>query len=629
MKSLATILPFLLLSATALADEPTAPIPADSLAEQVKIADVVVTGTRNRTDIRHLPMTVSIVGREQVEQSMQPSLLPILSEQVPGLFVTARGIMGYGVSTGGSGAISLRGLSGGAGRLMVLIDGHPQYMGIMGHPMADAYQSLMVEQAEVLRGPASVLYGPNAMGGVVNIVTRKMRDEGVRTDIGAGYGSYNTLQTELTNRVRKGRFTSVVSGSYNRTDGHRARMGFDQYTAHIQLGVQASREWSIRADADITHFNASNPGTASSPLFDARQHITRGVASLAIENEYERTSGAISAFYNWGRHRINDGYADGGTPLDYRFNSRDRMAGVSLYQSVQMFAGNRLTIGADYFNFGGEAWNKYLDGHRTPLVDKSRNEVAGYLDFRQNIGSWLTLDAGVRVDWLAHFRAEWIPQVGLSFHLPRAVELKLSASKGFRFPTIREMYMFPPQNPDLRPERMWNYEVALSQRLLEGRLSWGLNIFYIDGDNIILTLPNPSGSGRLNQNSGRIRNAGAEAQVAWRIAKAWSVDANYSYLYMDNPVVASPEHKLYVGGAFHHGRWAVMTGVQYIAGLYTDTTANAQEDFVLWNLRVQFRAAKWASLWVRGDNLLAQRYCINAGYPMPRATVMGGVRFSF
>lgn len=629
MKSLATILPLLLLSATALADEPTAAIPADSLTEQVKIADVVVTGTRNRTDIRHLPMTVSVVGRKQVEQSMQPSLLPMLSEQVPGLFVTARGIMGYGVSTGGSGAISLRGLSGGAGRLMVLIDGHPQYMGIMGHPMADAYQSLMVEQAEVLRGPASVLYGSNAMGGVVNIVTRKMRDEGVRTDIGAGYGSYNTLQTELTNRVRKGRFTSVISGSYNRTDGHRARMDFDQYTAHIQLGVQASREWSIRADADLTHFNASNPGTTSSPLFDARQHITRGVASLAIENEYERTSGAISAFYNWGRHRINDGYADGGTPLDYRFNSRDRMAGVSLYQSVQMFAGNRLTIGADYFNFGGEAWNKYLDGNRTPLVDKSRNEVAGYLDFRQNIGSWLTLDAGVRIDWLAHFRAEWIPQVGLSFHLPRTVELKLSASKGFRFPTIREMYMFPPQNPNLRPERMWNYEIALSQRLLEGRLSWGLNIFYIDGDNIILTLPNPSGSGRLNQNSGRIRNAGAEAQVAWRIAKAWSVDANYSYLYMDNPVVASPEHKLYVGGAFHHGRWAVMTGVQYIAGLYTDTTANAQEDFVLWNLRVQFRAAKWASLWVRGDNLLAQRYCINAGYPMPRATVMGGVRFSF
>ena len=629
MKRTVAILFLSLLSVAAHADEQPEAIPADSLAEQVRIADVVVTGTRNRTDIRHLPMTVSVVGRGEVEGTMQPSLLPVLSEQVPGLFVTARGVMGYGVSTGGSGAISLRGLSGGAGRLMVLIDGHPQYMGIMGHPMADAYQSLMVEQAEVLRGPASVLYGSNAMGGVVNIVTRKIHEEGVKTDIGAGYGSYNTLQTELTNRVRKGRFTSVISGSYNRTDGHRARMGFDQYTAHIQLGVQMTRAWSVRADADLTHFNASNPGTTARPLFEARQHITRGVASVAIENEYERTSGAVSGFYNWGRHRINDGYAEGSAPLDYRFNSRDRMAGVSVYQSIRMFEGNRLTVGADYFNFGGEAWNKYLSGEKSPLVDKSRNEVAGYIDFRQNIGRWLTLDAGLRADWLAHFRTEWIPQFGLSFHLPRAVELKVSAGKGFRFPTIREMYMFQPQNPDLRAERMWNYEIAASQKLLDGRLSWGVNVFYIDGDNIILTVPNPSGSGRLNMNSGHIRNAGIEAQVAWRIAQAWSVDANYSYLHMENPVVASPEHKLYIGGAFRKGRWAVMTGVQYVGNLYTDTDSGAQEDFVLWNLRAQFRAAKWVSVWVRGDNLLAQRYCINAGYPMPRATVMGGVKFTF
>ena len=184
---------------------------AEAPAEQnVKIDSVVVTGARYASDIRHLPMTVSVVGREKIEQSLQPSLLPTLTEQVPGLFTTARGIMGYGVSDGAAGGISLRGLSGGSGRLMVLIDGHPQYMGLMGHPIADAYQSLMAERVEVLRGPASVLYGSNAMGGVVNIVTRGMREDGVKTYADIGYGSYNTLQTEATNRIRKGRFTSVV-----------------------------------------------------------------------------------------------------------------------------------------------------------------------------------------------------------------------------------------------------------------------------------------------------------------------------------------------------------------------------------------------------------------------------------
>ena len=64
------------------------------------IDEVVVTGTRNETDIRHLPMTISVVGRQQIEKRYEPSLLPLLTEQVPGFFTTSRGIMGYGVSTG-------------------------------------------------------------------------------------------------------------------------------------------------------------------------------------------------------------------------------------------------------------------------------------------------------------------------------------------------------------------------------------------------------------------------------------------------------------------------------------------------------------------------------------------------
>ena len=128
------------------------------------LSQVVVTGTRNKTDIRHLPLTVTVLDRPAIEYSYTPSLLPVLTEQVPGFFSTSRGIMGYGVSGGAAGNISVRGLSGGSGQVMVLIDGHPQYMGMFGHPISDSYQSLMAEQVEVLRGPASVLYGSNAMG---------------------------------------------------------------------------------------------------------------------------------------------------------------------------------------------------------------------------------------------------------------------------------------------------------------------------------------------------------------------------------------------------------------------------------------------------------------------------------
>ncbi len=610
----------------------------ENVEKNIEITEVVVTGTRNETDIRHLPMSISVVDRDQIERSNSPSLLPVITEQVPGLFTTGRGIMGYGVSDGAAGQMSLRGVGGPAQPglpttgMLVLIDGHPQYMGLMGHPIADACQSFMAERVEVLRGPASVLYGSNAMGGVINIVTRKTSEDGISTNANIGSGSYGSFQSEVTNRIRWKGLTSVVSGSYNRTDGHRENSAFEQYGGYAKLEYEFSKEWEIQADVNVTHFNASNPGTVDDPITDNDQRITRGMTSLALQNDYGRTSGALSFFYNWGRHRINDGYSEGEEPLDYRFNSRDVMTGVSLYQSAQLWRGSRLTAGMDYYHFGGKAWNLYVAGEQkgesSELADKSQDELAGYVDLRQNIGSWLTLDAGIRVDHHWEIGTEWVPQAGASFHLPANAEIKVMAGKGFRYPTIREMYMFPPQNPDLKPERLWNYEISFSQRLLDGRLSYGVNVFHIDGENLIMRVP--VDGRQKNMNTGRIDNTGFELQAGFSINSMWRVDANYSFLHMEQPVLASPEHKLYAGGSFTRGRWNVSTGIQYVAGLYTavkvaGTGEYRQESFVLWNTRCSFSATEWLGLWIRGENLLAQRYEINAGFPMPRATVMAGI----
>lgn len=598
------------------------------IARNLTTDEVVVTGTRNETDIRHLPMTISVVDRKQLESNYQPSVLPTLTEQVPGLFTTSRGIMGYGVSTGAAGGMSLRGIGGSpTAGLLVLIDGHPQYMGLMGHPIADAYQTMMTERVEVLRGPASVLYGSNAMGGVINIVTRQMKEEGSKTDIQAAYGSYNTLQTEVTNRLKRGRFSSIVTGSYNRSDGHRPDMDFEQYGGYAKLGYDFNDRWKLWGDVNVTHFNASNPGTVAAPYIDNDSRITRGMASAALENHYRRTSGALSFFYNWGRHKINDGYHPGEEPQTAHFNSKDRMMGISWYQSASLFEGNRITAGFDYQHFGGESWYKVLaTGEKQPQVDKQLDELAGYVDFRQNIGNWLSLDAGLRVDHHSHTGTEWIPQGGLAFHLPRQAELKAMVSKGFRNPTIRELFMFS-KNPDLLPESLVSYELAYTQRLCDNSLTYGLNLYYINGKNIIQVDP----AQRKNVNTGHIENWGAEATVAYRFNAHWQADANYSWLHMEHPVLAAPEHKLYVGANYQQGRWTAASGVQYIRGLYTSVTQGQekQETFVLWNLNISYRLCNFASLFVKGENLLAQRYEINAGYPMPKATFMGGVHVNF
>ena len=392
---------------------------AESVTDSLTLQEVVVTGTRNATDVRHLPMTVTVIGRETLTEQYQANVLPTVMQQVPGLFVTSRSMMGYGVSTGGSGGINLRGISGGAGQLLVLIDGHPQYQGIYGHPISDSYQTLMAERVEVLRGPASVLYGSNAMGGVMNIVTRSMKEDGMKTSVNLGAGSYGTVQAEASNQLRSGKFSSTVSAQYGRTDNHRPRMGFEQYGGYLKLGYDFNDHWNAYIDADITHFNASHPGTTTSPLFDADQWITRGVISAALENHYGWTSGAISAYSNFGRHKIDDGTADQTKPTARYFRSKDALTGISWYQSAQLFEGNRLTVGIDYQNIYGNAYytsketGDVLDTPNKQSGRSYRNEIAGYVDFHQDLLSWLTVDAGIRLDHHSVTGTEWIPQAGL------------------------------------------------------------------------------------------------------------------------------------------------------------------------------------------------------------------------
>lgn len=604
-----------------------------SLSKSLPIPEVVITTARHESDPRLAPMTLSVVERKSLQERKQASLLPILGEQVPGLFVTARGVMGYGVSTGAAGTISLRGVGGAPTTgVLFVIDGQPQYMGLMGHPIADTYLTHEAERVEVVRGPASVLYGSNALGGVVHIVTRRPSEEGFHGGFRAGYGSWNTLESSLVGDWQQGAFSVGTGGSYNRSDGHRPEMGFDQGGGTLRFGVELSPTWHLGANGECLHFNASNPGTLQQPLLENDSHITRYRAAIALRNQFQRGSGALTLFYSGGRHRINDGYAPGEEPPTYHFHSRDYMGGVSAYESLSLFAQNRTTIGFDWFHFGGKSWNRYLeDGHQEPIADREQDEMAAYVDFRQQVWSWLLVDLGLRVDHHSHVGTEWIPQASLTFFPTAQTEIRAILSKGFRFPTLRELFLFPSQNPDLSPERLWNYEVTFSRRHPRAGLRYGINLFYLRGQNCIQT---QLIEGRpRNVNTGRIEHWGVEGEFSIALKQGLNLQGNYSYLHMRYPVLAAPEHKLY--GALHYARstWSLSTGLQYIHGLYTQlATASRpahQEAFLLWNLRATYHPIRWLSLWLRGENLLAQRYEIQAGYPMPRATLHGGVEISF
>lgn len=599
---------------------------------QYELDDVVVTGTRAMSLQSSVPMTITVVDKNSLQDRYESSLLNILNEQVAGFFVTQRALTGYGISSGSAGGINIRGVGGAnSAQVLVLIDGHPQYAGLMGHPIADAYQIPYVERVEVVRGPASTIYGSNAMGGVINIITEKPLNDVISGSGRVSYGSFNTLESSVNGRFRKGALSGNASLLYNRSDGHRDNMLFDQKQVNIKLGYELSSVFSIWADANITNFISQNPGAILDSLFENEADITRGSASVTLENRFERTKGAVTYFINWGDHTIDDGHKFGEAPLTYTFNSTDIMSGINAYQNTALFSGNLTTVGVDYFHIEGQSWFKHDDGTISapwrkdlPMVDKYADELGLYVDIRQRVVSNLSLSAGIRFDYHTISGKEWVPQIGAAYTLLNKNQFKLMIGKGFRNPTFKDLYMFGSQNPDLLPERLFNYELSYSGIFLDGRLGFDLNLFYIDGQNIIQTEI-------VNQNIGEISNNGFESSLSYVINNSLRLKANYSYLNMSTPLIAAPGNMAYFEADWRNKVLRLCLGVRYVSDLYTSVEPGneSREKFFLLNMRASYKIGGNCSFFVRGENILSREYEINKGFPMPKATFFGGVDISF
>lgn len=617
----------LLSGVSAFASDPAA---IDSL---INLKGVVVSANRINVNRNSVPLTISVIDRDEIEASSESALLPVLSERVPGLFVTQKGITGFGVSTGAAGTVNIRGVGSG-NKVLMLFDGQPQWAGVFGHSLPDTYVASDVDRVEVIRGPGSLLYGSNAMGGVVNIITRRHKQEGRRTQARVMYGSFNTQKYMVNNGYNIGKFSSFISINHDRTDGHRPNSDFHITNGFANLGYTINDHYKVTGDVSLAKSKFQNPGKITAPILDNKMDILRGTTSFALENKYDKMSGALRLFYNWGNHEINDGYNPGEKPLTYLFRSDDHNVGVLLYESFRLFKGNTFTVGIDYKNWGGHAWNNNDDGSKSELVDKTVNETAGYVIMQQDFFDMLSLNAGVRYEHNSTFGGEWVPQGGVTVRPFEGNTIRASVSKGFRSPNIREMYMFGAANPDLKPESMINYEVAIGQHFLDGNLFTEVTAFYIDGKNMISSV-SINGDNRppfKNRNVGTFTNKGIEFEARYQICKNLNADMNYSYLHMNKPIPGAPEHKFYAGATYMPGRFTFNVSVQSIFGLYTDDACTKQEDFTTLNAKAAYRFGsrdKGLNLFVKGENLTAARYSINDGFSMPKAIVMGGIDVTF
>jgi iron complex outermembrane receptor protein len=131
---------------------------------------------------------------------------------------------------------------------------------------------------------------------------------------------------------------------------------------------------------------------------------------------------------------------------------------------------------------------------------------------------------------------------------------------------------------------------------------------------------------RKNINTGKIKNIGIELETTYHISETWHLNANFSFLHMEYPVIAAPTYKGYVGANFNKGRWTASANMQFIGDLYTAIGKEEYlETFCLVDAYIGFKLSDNIVMWTRAENLLAQEYEINFGYPMPKTTAMIGL----
>lgn len=580
----------------------------ETVKDSVQLDDVVVTGSKFETSRKVVPLSISQISAENIKQSGHYNVLSTLSAHVPGIFITERNILGFGVATGGSGAINVRGVGSSPNtQVLVLIDGHPNYQGIFGHPLPDAYVASDVEKVEVIRGPASVLYGSNAMAGTVNIITKKQKTKGLAVTVNAVYGSYNTQKYAGTIGFNKGKLSMFVSANHARTDGIRENTDFKISNGYLKAGYELNHYWKVIADVSLAEYAANDNGPIHAPaLFNI--DVLRGKAALSVENRYDRLDGAVKVYHNFGQHNLSDG-----------FQSTDRNSGMMVYQNYRLFDHTHITAGFDAKQYGGQA-NRGIAANALKTV----NEMAGYALVRHKLLQILDLNAGLRFEHNSVFGNEWVPMAGTAIRVGSTTNFKTSVSKGFRSPTVMELYLYAP-NAELKPERMMNYELSWIQSYLSNRLSTELTAFWVEGENMIEVV---GGIPPKRQNVGTFSNRGIEFAANFRVTKNINLRANYTLLDMEKKIVAAPKHQFNINLNYQYKMVNLNVATQHVNTLYTALNPDIIESFTLLNARVSAKIIKQLDIFIAGQNLLNQIYQINNGYPMPGINFHGGLNFT-
>jgi len=577
---------------------------------------VAVTASRNPQPIADLLADLTVIGGDEILRSGVQSLPELLQRQ-PGVEVTMNGGPG---STSGA---FIRGAN--RGQTLVLVDGLRVGSSSVGATSLEAIPLDQIERIEILRGPASSLYGADAIGGVIQVFTKQAASNAWSGNIAAGYGTYDTWKAGAGLRGSMGplRFSVQAGGTQSRGfdtivnplnfSANPDRDGYAQQNA----GLSAALPWAEGQEVAVQYMrNRLNNQYDGGPGFDDRTITTLETWSVTSRNVIgERWTSLLT---------IGEGSDDSVSQTgfgDYPFKTTQR----------QLIWQNDVTLPVGSLSVILERREEQLATDvEFAVSERTTNSATGVYQVRYGD---FALQANLRQDNSSQYGGQTTGGLALGYKLSPAWRLTAGYSTGFKAPSFNDLYYPFFSNPNLQPERARNTEVAAYWTAAAGELNWQARAigYYNRVDSLIVYQCDVSFN-CLPQNVDRATLDG----VTLGVDLAWRSTQVKASLDLQDPHDDATGNLL-PRRARRHGALQllqqagpVQLGLEYVASsLRYDDAANTIPlgGYGIVNLTADWPFAKGWSLLVRGNNVFDKNYQLAADFSTGGAQFYAGVRW--
>ena len=306
------------------------------------------------------------------------------------------------------------------------------------------------------------------------------------------------------------------------------------------------------------------------------------------------------------------------------FRSTDRITGGRIFQTWSLPKTLAIDFGADLVNYGGLARQQ---GGTNYGGEHQINDDAGFVRAHWAPTVKSVFNAGVRFQANSQFGNIAVPEFGGLWHTTDRITLSGAISRGFRNPTMRELYLFPAPNPNLQPVHEWNYQATAQARLTSTMAAW-TTFYYANLNNQIVTLGSYPNMQLLN--AGKAINKGVETNLRWAIHRRLSATGGYAYLRSTNLAALVPGNKANLAVDADLKRAFLHVGVQAVGKRYTTTAHSAQlGGYTEASMKLSVPIRRNLNFFGTVDNLFDHRYQVLTGYPMPGINGAGGFVLHF